>query len=83
MELKERLYMGKVLIDILNEQCASFDIFDDEWPDLVKRTLMVKLRMTAFYRKHGEPPEMQEQIDRIDDILNRMYEAQAKGGKKR
>jgi hypothetical protein len=77
--LKDRLYIGKVLIDILEEQVAKLnDPFDDELPIFIKRAIMIQLRMKRFYYKHQEPPEMLEQLETIEKIIKNMLELQNK-----
>ncbi len=80
--LKDRLYIGKVLIDILQEQTAKLnDPYDDELPMFIKRAIMVQLRMKRFYHKHNEPPEMLEQLETISSIIEKMLKLQnSKGG---
>lgn len=78
MDVQERVYMGKILIDILEDQSTKFSVYDEEWPEIIKRALMVQLRMRRFHAKHNEPPELMEQIDRLSKIVNKMLEAQSK-----
>jgi hypothetical protein len=85
MELKERLHIGKVLIDMLEDATAKLtDPYDDELPVFIKRAVMVQLRMKRFYHTHERPPELLAQLDTIEGIVKRMTELQNRkfGGKK-
>lgn len=75
MELKERLHVGKVLIEMLEEQTAKLnDPYDDELPMFIKRAVMVQVRMKRFYMRHGEPFELKEQLQAIEEIIKRMVD---------
>jgi hypothetical protein len=77
MELKDRLHIGKALIEILQEHTVKLkDPYDDELPMFIKRAVMVQLRMKRFYHKHNEPPEMLEQLETIEKIVKDMMALQ-------
>jgi hypothetical protein len=77
MELKDRLNIGKALIEILQEHTVKLkDPYDDELPMFIKRAVMVQLRMKRFYHKHDEPPEMLEQLETIEKIVKDMMALQ-------
>ena len=79
MDLKERLLVGNVLIEILKEQTAELDDpYHDELPMFIKRAVMVQLRMKRFYHKYQEPPEMLDQLEAIENIIKNMIELQNK-----
>jgi hypothetical protein len=85
MELKERLHIGKVLIEMLEVGTRKLtDPYDDELPVFIKRAVMIQLRMKRFYHTHNQPPELLEQLDTIEKIVKRMTELQNSkfGGKK-
>lgn len=77
MELRDRLNIGKALIEILQEHTVKLkDPYDDELPMFIKRAVMVQLRMKRFYHKHNEPPEMLEQLETIEKIVKDMMALQ-------
>jgi hypothetical protein len=79
MELKDRLYLGNALIEILKEHTDRLDDpFDEDLPDYIRRAIMVKMRMRGFYTQYGEPPEMLEQLETIENIIKSMMELQNK-----
>jgi hypothetical protein len=79
MELEDKILFGRVLIAVLDEQTAKLDDpFDDELPQFIKRAMMVKFKMKNFYFSHNQPPEMDEQIERMDGIIKRLMDLQNK-----
>lgn len=42
--------------------------------EVIKRGYGVKKKMQLFYLAHGEPPELDEQIKRIEKIIKRLEE---------
>jgi hypothetical protein len=81
MDLKERIFVGQVLVDVLGEYTAKLtDPYDDELPFMINRAIVVQLRMKRYYHKHDEPPEMDEQLEKINSIIKSMLELQNKKG---
>jgi hypothetical protein len=79
MELKERLHIGKVLIDMLEDATAKLnDPYDDELPVFIKRAIMIQLRMKRFYYNYEQPPELLEQISIIEGIVKRMTDLESR-----
>jgi hypothetical protein len=79
MELKDKLIMGRALIALLDEETAKLsNPYDEGLNEIVNRAYSVKLRMKRYAIKHGNPPEMEEQLDRMDLIINRLMELQNK-----
>lgn len=77
MELKDRLFVGNALIEILKEHTDKLDDpYCEELPMFIKRALIVQVRMKGFYHQHNEPPEMLEQLEMIQGIVKKMMDLQ-------
>lgn len=79
VDLTEKMLVGKVLINLLDEQTVNLeDPYDDELPVFINRAMIVRLKMKQWHNTHGQPPEMIEQIDQMDKIIKRLMELQNK-----
>lgn len=77
MELKDRIFVGKALIDILKEHTDKLDDpYCEELPIFIKRALVVQIRMKGFYHQYNEPTEMLEQLETIQGIVKKMVDLQ-------
>lgn len=77
MELKDRLFVGNVLIDILKEYTDKLnDPYCDELPLYIHKAMMVQVRMKGFYHQHNEPPEMLLQLETIEGVIKKMMDLQ-------
>jgi hypothetical protein len=81
MELKERLHIGEILIEMLQSATAKLnDPYDDELPILIKRSVELQLRMKRFYFMHDQPPELLSQLETIENIIKGLTELKNKKG---
>jgi hypothetical protein len=79
VDLAEKILVGRVLIDILDEQTVKLDDpYDDELPMFIHKAMIVRLKMKQWHSTHGQPPEMVDQLEQMDKIIKRLMELQNK-----
>jgi hypothetical protein len=79
MEIQDKLLIGRALIALLDEETAKLkNPYDEGLNEILNKAYSVKLRMKRYSLRHGNPPELEEQLDRMDLIINRLMELQNK-----
>lgn len=69
MQIEDRLLIGNILVNEFGRLASELDPKDARLPEIINRASMCYLKMKIAFRKWNEPPEMVEQMFRMDAII--------------
>lgn len=79
MEIEAKLELSRVLLSELNRLTGRLSPNDVELPEIIEKALLLKLKMSLFYRQY-QPEELLDQMEILDSVIKQLKELNNKRG---
>ena len=76
MTVKERILIGKILIERFSELADEVSSYHEELPVIIIKANLAKFNMVKYYEKWDKPPELLECIEQMDTIIKKLEQKQ-------
>jgi hypothetical protein len=73
---QSRLMLGRVLINRFEELSKDLDPAEGNLDEVIYRATHAREKMHLVYLKVGEPPELLEQIKKMDSVIKKVEKLQ-------